>query len=409
MNISIVTQWFPPEHAPIGYMLKELAEELACQGHHVTVITGFPNHPGGVLFPGYTKSWRHEELLGNVRVVRTWLFTSPARSFLSRVLTFLTFTVTSSLSVFRHPGPDLIFAVFQPLTLGLTLPVVAKLRGSRLVLNVQDLHPDALVTTGVLTNRGAIALLRRLETFGYRRARALVVICDGFRDHVVRHGARSDRVAVIGNWIDTEAVAPGDRNNAVRSELGGTSDSFIALYAGTIGHASGAEVVVDAARLLHEEPAIRIAFVGDGPLVPILKTRAESFALRNLAFLPFQPRERLSLVQACCDVAIVSLRPGQGRLSIPSKVLGYMAAARAVIASVDEDSETARLIERAGCGVVVRPGDAQALAGAIRTLWTDPRRLAQLGYRGREYAVKHCAKRSVTQKYAEFLSAVATW
>ena len=406
MNVTIVTQWFPPEHAPIGYMLKELAEELASQAHNVTVVTGFPNHPGGTIFPGYRKRWRHTERLGAVSVVRTWLFTSKSRTLFARMLNFATFSATSCWTLLRQPRPDLIFAVFQPLSLALTLPIVAWLQHSRLVLNVQDLHPDALVSTGILRNRALIAVLKRLEAVGYRRADALVVICNGFREHVVRRGARGDQVAVIENWIDTETLTPGDRLNAVRDELGASSDDFIVLYAGTIGHASGADIMIDAARLLEDDCMVRIAFVGDGPLLPTLKSRSEAAALRNIVFLPFQPRDRLSLVQACSDVAVVSLRPGHGHLSVPSKVLGYMAAGRAVIASVDENSETARLVERAGCGVVVPAGDAQATAGAVRMLRRDSAQRAELARRGRDYAVRHYSKETVTRKYAAFLSTI---
>lgn len=407
MNVSIVTEWFPPEHAPIGHMMKELAEELASRGHRVTVVTGFPNHPAGVVFPGYRKRWLQEETIGRARVLRTWLFTSPSRAALSRACTFLSFTVTSCWALLRHARADVIFAVFQPLTLGLTLPVVAKLTGARLVLNVQDLHPDALVSMGVLENRGVIGLLRCVEAYGYRRADALAVICDGFRDHVVGRGADPRRVAVIGNWIDTDLVRPGDRDNEMRAALGASKDAFLVLYAGTIGHASGAEVVVGAADLLRADPDVRIAFVGEGPLVPILESRAAAAGLDNVVFLPFQPRDRVALVQASCDVAVVSLRPGQGHLSVPSKILGYMAAGRPVIASVDIDSESARLVENAACGVVVPAGDAEALARAVRALRDEPDRRRQLGNNGREYVLRHHSKQAVMRHYVDFLAALA--
>jgi len=409
MNITIVTQWFPPEHAPIGYMLQELGDELARQGHHVTVITGFPNHPRGVVFDGFTKCWLKKETLGDVEVLRTWLFTSPSRSLLSRANTFLTFTATSLWTLLRHTKPDVIFGVFQPLTVGLSLTLAKALKASRLVLNVQDLHPDALVSMGVLKNRGVVALFRRLETFGYRHADALVVISEGFRAHVIQRGAEPNRVVVIGNWIDTDALKCEEPDNEVRATLGASDGTFLVLYAGTIGYASGAEVLVDAARLLATEPTIRIAFVGEGPLIPTLKMRVESADLHNVSFLPFQPREKVPRVQASCDVAVVSLRPGHGRLSVPSKILGYMAAGRAVVASVDSGSETAELVEAACCGIVVPAGDAVALSDALRSLRDDPVRRAQFGNNGREYAAKHCSKGVTTRRYAEFLSTVATW
>jgi colanic acid biosynthesis glycosyl transferase WcaI len=407
MKAVFLSQWYPPEQAPIGYMVRELAQALAARGHDVTVITGFPNHPGGEVFGGYKKRWRLEELGDGFKVRRVWLFTKRHPGRLARIFGFLSFTVTSAWALLMHRQTDLIFGVFQPLSVGVTLPVLARLKGARLVLNVQDLHPDVPIELGLIRNPLLIAVLRGVEHFGYRAADGLAVICEAFKGHCVARGARASSVAVIPNWIDTEEIRPGERLNAFRAEMGISDDDVVVLYAGTIGMVSGAEIVLrTAAQLEKVQPWIRFVFVGEGPALPELKAGAAALALGNIYFAPFQPRERVADIQAMADISLVTLKRGKGRTSVPSKVLGYMAAARPVVASVDGDSETARLVSSAGCGVVVGPEDDKALADAILRLAVSVQDRYRMGVNGRGFLEANYRKATVTQRYAEFFERV---
>lgn len=407
MKITLVSQWFPPEQAPIGYMIKELADALSDEGHDVTIITGFPNHPTGVVFSGYKKKWILKESIYNYKVTRVWLATSSRRSPLSRVITFLTFTFTSTLALLLQPRPQLIFAVFQPISVGLTLPILARVKNAKLILNVQDLHPNVQIELGMIRNPLIIKLLKKIEYFGYKHASALTVICDAFRDHCIEHGAKSENVEIIPNWIDVDEIQPGERDNLFRRGLGLDGSHFIVLYAGTIGLVSGASVMVGAAQQLTDLPHVRIVFVGEGPLVSILKQEVELLGLSNVIFAPFQPREMLSTVQAIADVSVVSLKRGKGNASVPSKVLGYMAAARPVIASVDANSETAHTVLMSKCGLVTDSDNHSALAGAIRYLSSNKELRMSLGLNGRDYLEKNYTKQIVTSKFINFFKQVA--
>lgn len=407
MKVVFVSQWYPPEQAPIGYMIRELAQAMTAAGHDVTVVTGFPNHPSGTVFGGYRKRWCLKEVVDGVNLRRTYLYTKPGAGKLSRILTFLTFTLSSGLALLLGRRKDLIFAVFQPLSVGLTLPFIAKIKGSKLILNVQDLHPDVPIELGLVRNPLFIRMLRSVERFGYRRASGLAVICHQFKSHCVRKGGQGEKIVVIPNWIDVNEVVPGDRENGFRTELGLSRDHVIVLYAGTIGLVSGAEIVVTAASLLEKNlPAARLLFVGEGPAVAGLKRQVEESRLSNVLFAPFQARERLSEVQAIADISLVTLLKGKGRSSVPSKVLGYMAAGRPVIASVDSDSETASLVRRSGCGVVVDAEDGTALASAVVSLARDPALRRRLGMSGRNYLEAHYDKANVTGKYVKFFESM---
>lgn len=403
MKLVLVSQWYPPEQAPIGYMVRELAQAMIARGHEVTVITGFPNHPSGNVFGGYRKQWCLKEKVDGIDIWRMYLYTAPNPGKLSRILTFLSFTFTSAWALLAHSRYDLIFAVFQPLSVGVTLPLIAMLKRSRLILNIQDLHPDVPIELGLIRNPLLVRMLRWVERFGYCSANGLAVICEQFKTHCVARGAKNVDVAVIPNWIDLDEIVPGDRNNQFKESLGLSPEHVVILYAGTVGLVSGAEIALHAASLLEKElPEVRLVFVGEGPALGGLKEYAQQNGMANVLFAPFQPREKLSEVQAIADISLVSLRRGKGRASVPSKVLGYMAAARPVIASVDGDSETAALVVQSNCGMVVEPGNNAALAGAIVHLIGDRQQMIRLGSNGRHFLEANYRKEKITGQYVDF-------
>lgn len=402
-----MSQWYPPEQAPIGYMIQELAEALVANDHDVTVITGFPNHPGGIVYEGYKKRWSTTEFCKGVKVQRVFLYTKPNPGKLARVLTFLSFTFTSAWALLTNPRADLVFALFQPLSVGLTLPILAKLKRFKLVLNVQDLHPDVPIELGIIRNSALIKFLRWVERFGYGMSDGLAVICEGFKVHCVDKGAESNNVRVIPNWIDANEITPSNRLNDFRASMGFSDEHIVVLYAGTIGLVSGAEVVIQAAAILENQlPLVRFVFVGEGPAVKSLKKEAALRGLANVSFANFQPREFLSQVQAMSDISLVTLLSGKGRTSVPSKVLGYMAAARPIVASVDRDSETALLIRSAGCGLVVPSEDATALANAVSSLVVSMKLRPEFGFSGRKYLEMHFKKEVVIGEYIQFFENV---
>jgi colanic acid biosynthesis glycosyl transferase WcaI len=383
-------------------MLLELAESLGQQGWKVTVITGFPNHPRGIVFDGYQKKLFQEEWLGNVRVWRVFLHTSANRSFFNRLLNFLSFTVNSSLCLLLRGKPDIIFAPLQPLSQGAVLPFIAWLKRARLVFNIQDLHPDGPIRLGLVKNKLLIRILRALEAFSYRHADGLSVICEDFKTHCVGKGAEAQHVAVLRNWIDLDEIRPGARQNSFREELGLTEDNKVILFAGTIGLASGAEVMLDVAERLLDDRRIRIVFVGEGESLAALQQGAGDRKLDNMVFSPFQPRERLAEVQAMADISIVTMRPDAEHISVPSKVLGYMAAARPVLVAAAQDSETARFVIESGAGIVVPPGDPQAIAAAILAAVDKPGEMQEMGNRGRQFLEENLSREHICKGYNDF-------
>lgn len=408
-RLTIVTQWFPPEQSPFGRMMSELSTGLAACGWDVTIVTGFPNHPQGSVFCGYRKRWLTQEYIGPVRVLRVWLATFSSRTLLARLATFVSFTLTASWRLLVASRPDVIFAVLQPLSIGLTLPVLARIKGARLVLNVQDLHPDAQIQLGIVRSRWSIRMLRAIESYAYSHCSALTVICDRFRQHVISRGASSGRVFLLENWIDTDRICPQEAaGSAFRRDNGFSDADFVVLWAGTLGHVSGATVIIEAATVLLQQPTVRFLIVGEGPLRESLIAQAAALALTNVTFLPFQPENLLAAMQSCADVSLVTVRRNIAEVSVPSKVLAYFAAGRPVIACVPEQSETARIIRCAAAGIVVPPDDGQALAAAVEEASRGRAAMQRMGESARDFAVQHLSVQIAVRRYDTMFQKICT-
>jgi colanic acid biosynthesis glycosyl transferase WcaI len=277
-----------------------------------------------------------------------------------------------------------------------------------LITVIYDIYPDILLEMGILQNPIMIQAARKLELLIYRASDRIVVLSEGFRRTLIQEkGLDSGKVAVIPVWFNGRDIVPMARDKPWRREMGIGPEKFVVLYAGTIGLVSGAEVVIEAARLLEAYPDILFLMVGAGQAKDRMAAEARKSGLQNLRFLPFQPRERLGEVQATADVSLVTLGPGRGKTSVPSKVLGYMAAARPVIAAVDEECDTAELIRKAECGLVTPPAQGEALAEAVLYYYRHPGARELGGRTGRRFFLKHFEKEVVLKQYVDLLDAVA--
>jgi colanic acid biosynthesis glycosyl transferase WcaI len=382
-------------------MFYELGADMIREGHQVTVITGFPNHPSGKVFGGYQKRlWQVENRMG-MRIIRVWLFTSPNRRLLNRIITFLTFSMTSSIAILLGERHDIMFALLQPLSVGVTFPIIAKLKKTKVVFNLQDLHPDAIIDAGLITNGAFIKFLRLIERFSYRHAEHLCAICNIFKERIVSHGIPSSKISVIPNWIDLDEIRPLPRENAFRLKCGLKPNDFVILYAGNIGYTAGADIIVKVAKMLEKNSEFKFFLVGDGPAKDEIQQLIVKEGLVNVRCFPFQPRDLLPLVQATADVSVVTMQAGWAKKSVgfSSKVLTYMAAGRPVIASVDLDSEMADLVREAKCGIVATAGDAIALGNAIKQLSVSPDSRTSFGANGRRHVEQHFSRDVVVRQH----------
>ncbi len=407
MRVLFVSHFFLPEELSIAFLMKELAEALADRGHQVDVLTGFPNWPSGQCFPGYSDQAFAQESMGKLTVYRMPFRPSPNGSFIQRVLDFKSFELAVRRYGRRLPKPDLIYVPVPPNEDALAARWLARYFGCPYVVNVQDIQPDGAIELGYIKNPLAIALLRRQEAQIYQDAAHVVTIGENFRQRLLLKNILPSKISVMPNWINAQDVYPVARDNPLRREWQIPAEAFVFLYAGTFGRIHGTDILLQAARLLQDEPNVRLVMVGQGYDFERCRETVASEGLSNVLVKSFVPRARLSEMQALADVSVVTLKKGFGHTSVPSKVLGYMAAARGVLALADADCDTAKLIDAADCGRILPPGDVEQLALTIKALKTDVSLVRAWGENARRYIVQHLDSGIVPVQQAQVLEEVA--
>jgi colanic acid biosynthesis glycosyl transferase WcaI len=407
MHLLILTQVYPPEAHPTAVMVRELGEYLVERGHQVTVAAGYPHHPHGRVFGGYERRLLHRETAAGVRVIRGWHATSSRAGFSARAIVMASQALGTALAALGSNRPDVVLNVGLPLVGPLLAAAVARRFGAPLVSLIYDLYPDIAIETGRLRNPALVRASREVEAATYKLSDRIVVLSQGFKRNLMGKGVPPEKIGVVPVWLDSDEIHPLPRENPWRAANAIPAQARVVLYAGTIGLVSGAHVVLEAAAALKGRPEILFLLVGEGRVKDALQVEALDRNLVNVRFLPFQPRAALPYVQATADVSLVTLAPGRGRTSVPSKVVGYFAAGRPVVASVDEDSDTADAVRHAG-GVVVPPSDPDALARAICDLLdSTPEHREELGRASRRYFEGEYARSSVLERFQDLLETAA--
>jgi glycosyltransferase involved in cell wall biosynthesis len=406
VRIAFVCQYFPPEIGAPSARVSELCREWARSGHEVTVVTGMPNHPTGIVPPEYRGAVFRREQLDGVQVLRNWLYATPNEGFVKRTLSHLSFMASAAvLTTPRLRGYDVIVVSSPAFFAVIAAWFMSRVWRIPYVFEVRDLWPGIFVELGVLKNRTIIRVLEGLEMFLYRGARKVVVVTESFRDILLRRGLPPAHVATITNAVDGEFFTPGPRDNEIRREHG-LGDKFVVLYVGAHGISHALRAILATAELLRDDPSIELVFVGEGAEKKMLVNAAVDMGLPNVRFLPGQAKATMPGWYAAADVVLVPLRNiPLFETFIPSKMFEIMACARPIVGSVR--GEARAILERSGGALITDPEDSAGIAEAIRTLRHDPARRAQLGEAGRQFVLEHYNRRTLAHRYLDLLAAVA--
>jgi lipopolysaccharide/colanic/teichoic acid biosynthesis glycosyltransferase/glycosyltransferase involved in cell wall biosynthesis len=403
MKILILTQWFEPEPSFKGLLF---ARELVARGHEVEVLTGFPNYPGGKVYPGYRiRPWVRERLDG-IDVLRVALYPSHNNSGLHRIFNYVSFAISAAVfgaALIRKP--DVMYVYHPPITVGFAAAVIGFLRRTPFVYDIQDLWPDTVAASGMMSNPAALGLLGKLCKFVYRRASHITVLSPGFKETLARRGVPQDKIDVIYNWCDEKVFNVDDDPEARRA---GSADKFSILFAGTMGTAQGLESVLQAAQIcLRTAPTVEFVFVGGGVDRSRLERMAEEMKLDNVRFMPRQPMQAMGGILAGADALLVHLKDDPlFRITIPSKTQAYMAAGMPILMAVRGDA--ADLVKRSQSGVLCEPGDPQSIAEAVKELaGAGPERLAAMGHNGRAFYDRELSISSGVEKFNRVFKAAA--
>ncbi|MGE0878008.1 MAG: glycosyltransferase family 4 protein [Acidimicrobiia bacterium] len=405
MRTLVVTHYFPPEIGAPQARLSEFARYWTEAGDRVTVLTGMPNHPTGVVPDGYRGRLRMVERVDGYRVVRTWLYATANEGFVRKTLGHLSFMVSSVALGWRKVGRQDVVMVSSPTFFSIASAwMLAKLKRARFVVEVRDLWPAIFVELGVLTNRRMIRFLERLELEAYRAADEVVVVSEGFRSNLIERGVPAEKVHTVRNGVDLERfdadAVPASVRSGVRARLGAEPDDVLVLYVGAHGISHGLTAVAEAAAKLQGK-AIRFAFVGEGAAKAELAERVRQLGLTNVVMGAGVPREDVPSLLAAADICLAPLRDVPlFSTFIPSKIFEYLGAGKAVIGALR--GEPAAIVREAG-GVVVEPEDPVALADAIEALALDSERRRVMGLLGRAFVETEFNRRDLASGYRSIL------
>jgi len=411
MRILMLTQYFPPEKGAAQVRLWELAKGLKNEGHQVTVVTTFPNHPTGIIPEEYRGRCFMRESMEGVTILRTWVYPVKRGRFWLRLLNYFSFVLSSLYGIWRSGPQDLIIVESPPLFIGFSAGIASRLKKAPYIFNVSDLWPESAVQLGLVSNKTLIALSERLEKRYYRKAKKLSAQTQGIVEGLKRKGVKPDDILFLPNGVDTELFRPREKDWELEKSLGLEGKTVI-LYAGTMGYAHGIETALEAAEILQDRPESSghggeppggggepfFLFVGDGSERPRLEQIAREKALGNVRFIDFQPLEEVPRYYALSTISLSTLRRYKLAEGVrPSKIFPALASGRPLI--YVGEGEGAEIVRESGGGIVLEPENPGLLAETILALKNDPRRCRELAESGREYVIRNYSWRSIIRRW----------
>ncbi len=406
MRILIYSYNYYPEPIGIAPLMTELAEGMVKRGHEVRVLTAMPWYPEGEIHPLYKGKFFLTEKIRGVTVQRSYIWTSKERNLRNRIgfeFSFMFFSLIQALKGWR---PDVILLTVPGLPVCIPAALLGGIYGSPVILNLQDILPDAAVHVGLISNEKLIKVLTNLERFAYRIATKISVIADGFTKNIVAKGVALEKIVEIPNWVDIDFIQPLPRENNYFRKVNNLEDKFVVLYSGNIALTQGLETVIEAATYLKHITDIAVVIVGEQKALARLQNYCSKCGASNVHLLPFQPREKLPEMLAAADVGLVVQKKNVLDFNMPSKIQVLLASGRAIIASVPATGTAASAIHKSGGGIVTPPEDPQSLAASVEDLYNHRDKLIRLGNKGRAYAEQNYAFESALDKYEQLFASV---
>jgi glycosyltransferase involved in cell wall biosynthesis len=413
MRILFLSHYFPPEGNAPATRVAALTSRWAVAGHEVTVITGVPSVPDGVVYPGYRNRWLpQEECHGGVRVIRVWTWLAPNKGTVRRILNYLSFMVSASLRAIFLRRPDVLIATSPQFFCGwagVLCHWIYRLRTpfskrTRFFLEIRDIWPESIGAVGAMSEGRLFVLLEWLEKRMYAAADHIVTVGVGYRRRLMERGVHADRISIVMNGVDRDLLETVTQDPEVTRREWGLDGKFVCSYIGTIGMASGLDIFLRAARLLRDigRNDIRLLAVGDGAIRADLQAVAEREKLENVIFTGRRPKAEMPMFLAATDLCFVHLRKTPlFETVIPSKIFEALGMRRAILIGVDGDSR--KLVEDSGGGVAIPPEDEHALVDALVHFSANRSDLERMGETGRKYVMERFDRDHLAREYLQVL------
>ncbi len=395
-TILFLNRSYPPDEGATGQLLAELCEGLS-DVFDIVVVTGSVAKRSGMI------PYFQREKEGRVTIIRTPNTLFPKESSIGRILNWISYLLFAFFASFTVKANRIVCETDPPF-----LPMIGlfhhSFRKIPFFYYCQDIYPDVAVVLKKITFGPAIYFLDWMNRILFAKAEKVIVLGQDMKEVVLSKGIPSDRVEVISNWVDTKKIFPvKEDENRFRREQDISDEKFVVSYSGNLGLTQDLDVVLDAACLLKEEADILFLLIGKGVKSNLVKRLVKERNLLNVRMLSQQPKEDLSESLSAADIHLVPLHQGLGGLIVPSQVYGIMAVGQPFIAMADRGSEVCRIVDEAGCGFSISPGDQDSLFKKILFARENPILLKEMGKRGREAAEKVYDSKQLIKRFKHLL------
>ena len=405
MHILFIHQMFNLPDAPGGTRHFELFRPCVKQGHYFSIVASDLNYKTGAKVVQQRKLISEANVNGfNI----LWSYTYPSlhRSFLWRVISFLSFMITSFFGGLRAGNIDLVIGTSPPIFQTVTALLLAWIRRTPFLLEIRDLWPEFAIDIGVLKNPLLIQVSRWWENFIYKHATHLLVNSPAYQKYLLDKGIPGSKITLIPNGVDTTMFHPESRGKEFRKHWE-CEEKFVITYAGALGLANDIPTILKAARRLKKNPQIHFVIIGDGKEKNNLKRMAQELKLCNLTFVGSISKAEMSQALAASDICVATLKDiPMFRTTYPNKVFDYMAAGRPTILAID--GVIREVVEAAKGGIFVPPGNDVVLAEAVLRLYNNRFEAHTMGMAARSYVVEHFDRQHHAKAFAELLEWLST-
>lgn len=409
MRILFLSAYNFPEEVSSSHMSRNRNQAFADAGFYMDVYTPTPTR-------GVSKETREkykkikEEVLydGHMIIHRFSLFSEGEKS-IQRAVRYICAFVLHFISGFKAKDIDLIYLASTPPIQGVLGGILKKIKKVPFVYNLQDIFPDSLAGTGLAKKGGLLWKIGRvIENFTYRNADKIIVISEDFKRNIMAKGVPEEKIVVVYNWVDEEAVKHVPREDNKLFDLYGLDRSkFYITYCGNIGLTQNMDMLLDVAKELENEPNIQFVLIGEGAYKEQVKVIIKEKNIKNVTLLPFQPYEDISHVFSLGDAGLVISKPGVGENSVPSKTWSILSASRPVLVNFDEN-ELKSIVDKNKCGIFTAAGDKAAFREAILTMYKNRSLCKEMGENGRQFILDNLTRAVGTQKYVDVIKAFET-
>jgi len=401
MKILFISQYFPPEIEPSASKIYDLSKNMVEIGHKVTVITGFPNYPTGIVPKEYRKKLFMTEKTNGINVIRVPIIPSQSKQFLRRIIGEVSFLLSSVIASILIRKCDAVVTSSPPLEVGLAGYIISRIKGTAFIFEVRDPLPKQAINVGILKNKVLIRIAEWIENLCYEKSDRIVVVTQGVREHVISKGIRKEKLALIPNGADIQLFSSLKGDDFVRERYN-LGTKFVVSYIGTMGLKHNTVSIIETAAILRNERNIVFLLVGEGAEKEILLRIKEEKGLNNVVFEAPQPRSKIPYFINASNACIVTLRKDpflEGSLHV--KMFEYMACERPVILSAN--GETKELLEKADAGIWVEPEEPKEMAKAVLRLYGNRRLCKAFGENGRRCVIESFSREELFKKYANVL------